>query len=452
MSVAAVPVPPATDDGAPLRVVGAGEPWVTGEEVGGLVEGALAAVEALGFVDPGDLDPEALTSLAAGLERLGRRVHAAAVGVAAHVDRAERFCGEGSFGSRAWSQHRLGVSGAEAFRRAQVARFFERCGLWANAAVAGLVGVAQTELMARVVANPRISDEVVDRDRFELLQDAMDLPFRDFERRVRRWEMSADPVGAAAQVERQLARRDVRIRRRPEGGWRISGWLDEVAGAELHEVWAHFVDGEWRADWDEARARLGDDATAADLGRTQAQRHADGLVTMARTAAGGGSGDAGRAVPTVNLLIDEESFRATVKGEEIATDRYRDVVCRTRSGVELHPREVVNTALWAHVRRVVYDGSGTVIDLGRRRRLFTGAAREAVLLMATECAWVGCDRPVGWCQADHSIGWTAHGATVPRNGQPLCGRHNRFKERGYRVHRDADGTWHTHHPDGHEIT
>jgi len=56
-----------------------------------------------------------------------------------------------------------------------------------------------------------------------------------------------------------------------------------------------------------------------------------------------------------------------------------------------------------------------------------------------------------WCQTDHSTEWAAHGATVPRDGQPLRGRHNRLKERGYKVHRDDAGTWHVIHPDGTEI-
>ncbi|NQY56068.1 MAG: hypothetical protein HRT86_06200 [Ilumatobacteraceae bacterium] len=104
------------------------------------------------------------------------------------------------------------------------------------------------------------------------------------------------------------------------------------------------------------------------------------------------------------------------------------------------------------IRRVVYDTQGVVTDLGRRSRLFTGAAREAVMLLATECVWAGCDRPVSWCDADHSLSWGAHGATVPRNGGPLCRAHNLQKEHDFRVHRDTNGQWHTHCPDGTEIT
>ncbi len=433
-----------------LRVLGPEDRAVPGEVVEAALGRALAAAEELARLDPADLDPGALSALAVGVERLRRRVDATAVRTAAHVDAAEPFVGDGFSCARVWLQHRVGLSGSEALRRVRAARLHRRCELWANAAAAGVVGVAQTELLARVVANPRISDETLARDRFELLQDAMDLPYREFERRARRWEMLADAAGAAGRAERQRAGRDVRIRRRPDGGWRLSGRLDDVAGAEVAEVFARFVDAEWRADWDAARRAVGDDADVGDLDRTQPQRHADALVAMARAAAVGG--DPTRAVPTVNLLIDETTFAATVGGRPIEPTRYREVVCRTDAGVELWPADVVNTALWAHVRRVVHDGSGTVIDLGRRRRLFTGTAREAVLLSSTECVWVGCDRPVGWCDVDHAVGWAAHGPTVPRNGQPLCRRHHRYKERGYQVRRDPDGAWRTLHPDGHEIT
>ena len=42
----------------------------------------------------------------------------------------------------------------------------------------------------------------------------------------------------------------------------------------------------------------------------------------------------------------------------------------------------------------------------------------------------------------------AGGLTSPGNGAPLCGRHNRWKQKGYRVHRWPDDTWTTTRPDG----
>jgi len=38
-------------------------------------------------------------------------------------------------------------------------------------------------------------------------------------------------------------------------------------------------------------------------------------------------------------------------------------------------------SLWALLRRVVIDSKGVVIELGRTSRLFTGHARDAVMLL-----------------------------------------------------------------------
>ncbi len=154
---------------------------------------------------------------------------------------------------------------------------------------------------------------------------------------------------------------------------------------------------------------------------------------------------------TVNILIDHESFEAHLRGETPDPATYRSVVIRTQTGRRLHPDDAVNAALIGYIRRVVYDASGTVIDLGRRSRLFRGNAREAVMLLLTTCVWIGCDRPIAWCDADHSLGWKAHGATVPRNGGGLCQGHHHLKEHGYQVYRDDLGVWHVIDPDGTEV-
>ncbi len=183
------------------------------------------------------------------------------------------------------------------------------------------------------------------------------------------------------------------------------------------EIFSWFLEAEWQTDWADARHRLGDTATAKDLARTQEQRHADALMAMARAAASTPPGSQ-QPRPTVNMLIDHESFEAHLRGETPDPRRYRDVVIRTHTGRRLHPDDAINAALIGHIRRVILDSSGTIIDLGRRSRLFRGAAREAVMLLTTTCIWIGCDRPTAWCDADHSLGWKAHGNTVPRNGNP----------------------------------
>ena len=110
-----------------------------------------------------------------------------------------------------------------------------------------------------------------------------------------------------------------------------------------------------------------------------------------------------------------------------------------------------------HLRRVVINAAGVVIDKSRKQRFFTGTTRLAVQLADNECLWPGCHVPVSACQIDHTIGWSPNlgraggGQTNPDNGGPTCGRHNRLKETGYTAWRDPTGTWHTNRPDGTEI-
>lgn len=434
------------------RVLEPGEPPPTLETIETLLRRATLAVDDLADINFDQLDAEATEILVVGTEGLRRAVEAAAVSVAGHVDRTQPFRSLGFFSTTAYLKHRVQLSGQEAYQRVQIARQSPVLDRWVGGLAAGLIGTAQFRLMARIASNPRIEPDRLASGSIELWCDALDCSYAEFERRALMWESLADPVGALAKAERATARRSVSLVALDTGGWSLQGRLDDIGGAEFNEVFAHFVDHEWRKDWSEATDRIGGSAgsiTMSDLRRTEEQRRCDALIAMARSAAANGSG-AG-AVPTVNFLIDHDTARSIILGEPIDPARYRDVVARTESGVPLHPRSIVNTALWAHVRRVVTDAAGVVIDMGRRSRLFTGAAREAVMLLEDECAWVGCDRPTAWCDADHSLGWKGQGPTAPNNGGPLCRRHNVVKEQGYRVVRSPDGTWHTYDPGGDEI-
>jgi hypothetical protein len=414
------------------------------------VRRASAALAGLFEVDVSSLDTVELRSWLEEIEALRRVVEAAAVAAAGVVDRSNPFRAQGFLSTKTVVKHMCRLSGPEAHRRVQTARLHEALPEWADAEADGRVGVAQSELMARIAANPRIPAGVLEHDSPALLDDAISQSFDEFERRVRMWEALADPDGGRDRNERLHANRDVRVRPRPEGGWTITGNLAELAGCEFNEIFSWFIEAQWHTDWAEARQRLGDAATTADLARTEAQRRADAFVAMAKAAASTAPGS--RApMTTTNILIDHESFEARLRGEAVDPRRYRDVVMRTQTGRRLHPDDAVNAALIGHIRRVVYDGSGTIIDLGRRQRLFRGSSRDAVMLLLTTCVWIGCDRPIAWCDADHSVGWKAHGATVPRNGGGLCHGHHHLKEHGFQVYRDDHGEWHIIDPHGNEI-
>ena len=67
--------------------------------------------------------------------------------------------------------------------------------------------------------------------------------------------------------------------------------------------------------------------------------------------------------------------------------------------------------------------------------------RRALALRDRGCAFPGCDRPLGWCDAHHITGWANGGATTIDNGVLLCGHHHRLIERRHwEIIIAADGT------------
>ncbi len=436
-----------------LRLVRPDERVAAADLVGAALLQAVNTLEVLADIDPTELDADVLSQWTEGIETIRRMADAAAIRAAGHIDRTNPYKPHGFFSAKTFLQHRLQLSGVEAHRRLQAARLHDRLGDWAEAETVGAVGVAQTALMARIAANPRIPSHLLHRDSPELLHDAQTLPYTEFEANARMWEALADPDGDRTRNEQRKNARRVDLRPRPDGGYDLTGFLADTDGAEFAEILGWFTEAEWHTDWTEARHRLGADhhIVPSDLQRTEPQRRADALLAMARSAAANTTPTSGAPRATVNFLIDQETFDTTTTGATPDPSKFRDVVSRTQTGRRLHPDDVINTALVAHIRRVVHTADGTVIDLGRRSRLFRGSARDAVMLLATVCAWLGCNRPVHWCDADHSTGWKAHGATVPRNGIPLCRAHNLLKELGFHVHRDTHGNWHITDPHGNPI-
>ena len=432
----------------PVTDIAVGAGVIGPDWIAAVVEHCAQGLSLLETLDPTGFDTATTEAWAIGVEQLRRQTHAAAIAVADHLDTAQPFRDLGFFTAKAWMQHRLQLSGPEAYGRVQEARLRRAVAVWNNALAAGQVGVAQTRLMARIAANPRIDPDVLTRGVWQLLVDAMDLPYIEFERRARTWELLADPDGAAEKLERNLRRRTASILQHPDGSWSLHALLDDVGGPEFLEIFCWYVDREFDTDWAEATRRLGEgniDVTA--LRRTEAQRRADALLAMARAAAACPP-DRSRPLPTVNFLLDEHTASAVAEGRLPSPDTYRSVVSRTDRGHQVNPSAIIGVSLWALIRRVVTDAAGVIIDLGRTRRLFSGHARDAVMLLEPTCIWPGCDQPHTWCHADHLTSWTTRGPTNPRNGAPLCPRHNSLKESGFAVWRDDQGHWHITAPDG----
>jgi hypothetical protein len=93
----------------------------------------------------------------------------------------------------------------------------------------------------------------------------------------------------------------------------------------------------------------------------------------------------------------------------------------------------------AHVRRIVFDGSSRVTDVGATRRLFTGAARAAIEARDRTCYHPTCEEPASRCEIDHITPWAEGGPTTLDNGRLACGFHNRQRSSVTEDDSDGDG-------------
>jgi hypothetical protein len=110
------------------------------------------------------------------------------------------------------------------------------------------------------------------------------------------------------------------------------------------------------------------------------------------------------------------------------------------TGGRLSPTQVRQLACDAQLIPAVLGGDGQVLDLGRTRRLITGALRRALEVRDRGCAFPGCDRPPRWCDGHHIAAWVDGGPTTLDNSVLLCGHHHRIIHRGHWIVRlGADG-------------
>lgn len=164
-----------------------------------------------------------------------------------------------------------------------VARRLRTMPLTERAFERGAIGFEHAAVLARA-NTPKVAVAFAEAER-ELVAAARELDFGEFCVVVDRWLDFVLPERAEKRARDQEERRAASASRTWEGMVRVDAWLDAIGGteflAELHRIEKEM----FAADWAEARARVGDRATAADLRRTAVQRRADAMVEMARRSA-----------------------------------------------------------------------------------------------------------------------------------------------------------------------
>ena len=340
------------------------------------------------------LDNDSITARFRELELQRRRIEAEIAAVVAVAEARNVYGDDGHRSIKGWMRANANWSGVDVSTIDGWCGCSNRARRWVMRCWPGTSVGAGFEL-ARARSNPRCGArlvEVVDL----LLDNAEHLSFEDFRTVVRRWEHLADEDGTLADAETNHVNRTA-------GLHEVNGCVDLRASggrpldaAEMLGIFERFVEAEFRADV-AARTELhGADAPVSLLPRTDAQRRFDALVTIFRTASSMPAG-ARAPEPVVNIVCDLETFETLLARHRLIPfpdDLPLTALARSRSetdsGIVVPPEHLLQAALHGQVRRVIVDTDGVVLDMGRRRRLFNGAARVAAKLMASHCGHPGC--------------------------------------------------------------
>ncbi|MGB9047299.1 MAG: DUF222 domain-containing protein, partial [Pseudonocardiaceae bacterium] len=148
--------------------------------------------------------------------------------------------------------------------------------------------------------------------------------------------------------------------------------------------------------------------------RTGPQRNADALLEvcgLARAAQDCPS-TAGEP-PHLTVTIDWEALRT---GLGVATLDY---------GTLISASDARRWACDAKIIPVVLGGRSEPLDVGRALRTVPLSVRRALVARDRGCAFPGCDRPPGMCQAHHCRHWIDNGETSVENCVLLCEAHHR---------------------------
>ena len=395
------------------------------------------------------------------MERLGRRLDAAKASLVGAIDRHGHHREDKHASAKVMVRHVGQLGDAEAAKRAKAAKALRDLPLVREAWQRGQLGTDQVARIARVHANTRVRDALIAAEE-GFVRRAKARSYRSFDAWVTGWVERMDVDGTCDQSQRNHENRDGSMVQDFNRAWELKANGGELAGLQMHDIWRHFIEAEFKTDWQKCVAEYGDAASVDKLHRTDAQRRFDALLEIFLRAASTPPGGARPRVVT-NIVIDWQTYQNELVrlagATPAAPDPNDDTTfrCSSIDGHALGPTEGVAASLLAEVRRVVVGANGVTIDMSRRQRLFRGSAALAARLASVYCYWPGCYVPASQCQIDHLTpfadrdGGAGGGETNPGNGGPACGRHNRSKEHGYSVWRDETGAWHVLRPDGSEL-
>jgi len=363
-------------------------------------------------VDTTGLDDAALAALVVELQAQADRLEAVRLRVMGEWDARAVWALDGACNGAAWLAARGNVARSAVGGFLRDARRLRHMPATAAAIGDGLLAPAKARLLARAV-NERTA-EAFARDEQLLVDTVAGLTVDEAAQLIRFWQRNADQDGPDP---RDREANVLSLSQTFSGRWQINGNVDVESGTVLHGVLSGYVDEARRA-----RRERGE-----DLAGMGPRLRADALVDMARRSTA--TDDATpSARPLVWVIAGEEQLR-TGRG-----------VCELAGGGAISAMTAQRLACDCDIARVLIDPTDNRFDLGRTRRRASATQRRLLWLRDGGCAFPGCDRPPGWCEAHHIVFWDDGGPTDLENLTLLCSHHHHLcHEGGFRAERHDDG-------------
>jgi hypothetical protein len=361
-----------------------------------------------------DLDAATLadSDTVVALHRQLSRLEAITTRATARWDADQRWADDGARSATSWLVHRCHIPSSVARRRLRLGRTLRHLPRVDDAWSSG--ALSEPQVSAIVAHRTPATAEAMQRDEAMLVDHATRLTFQEFGRALAYWHQFADPDGVEIDAAKLHDSRSLSLSQTFENAWVGDFLLDPIGGSAVASALQAIEQELFQAEWAAARDRMGRDPVMADLSRSPAQRRADALVEMA-TRAMTAPHDGRRPEPLFTVLVDLETLAGRI--------------CELADRSTITPGSLLPWFDRAWVERIVFDGPSRVIDVGVRRRLFTGATRRAIEVRDRECYHELCDEPADRCQVDHIDPHAWGGTTEQGNGRLACAHHNRLRNR-----------------------
>ena len=354
---------------------------------------------------------ERLIEMARGLSVLQLMFAREAAGFAATDD----YQLEGSVSAIDWLRIHCHLTGPQAANDVAAGAHFDELAQSVVALALGKVGFGHLVVMARTADALAASPTARVFDENRLLAQAVDNSVGKFHHICRHLRHAADPLGYGASESDLVENRSLRFSTDEESGAVfLSGAFDAESGAVIRTVL-------------EPLARR----SGAHDQRPYERRMADALVDVAWHHLDNGlvPQNAGQRTH-LQVTTSLETLRA-LDGAPAAELEF---------SLPISARAVERLACDCSITRILLSSDSMVIDVGRAKRVISGAARKALNVRDRGCTWPGCDRPASWTSGHHLVHWIHGGTNQPDNLTLLCYRHHwMVHEGGWQILRGDDG-------------